>query len=77
MGITPDEAVAKLYEAIAAHCELCLETGRVPNAETLAALREPPENHIIYASVDEMMAEFYGANPSHFSPPPTRLIMDG
>ena len=72
MGLTPSEAVAKFYELVADHCQHCLRTGRVPNEETLAALREAKEDMAIYASVDEMMAEFYDANPSHLSPVPAR-----
>ena len=74
MGMTPEEAVAKFYELVADQCQHCLRTGRVPNEETLAALREAKEENeiLIYTSVDEMMAEFYDANPTHLSPVPTR-----
>ena len=72
MGLTPEEAVAKFYELIADHCELCLRTGRVPNEETLAALREYKEETAIYDSVDQMMADFYDADPTHLSPVPAR-----
>ena len=72
MGLTPDEAIARFYELIADHCQLCLKSGRVPNDETLAALRESGDRTFIYASVDEMMAEFYDADPTHLSPVPAR-----
>lgn len=77
MGLTPEQAVARFYELIADHCQLCLKTGRVPNAETLEALSEPEEEMVVYTSVDEMMAEFYDADPTHHSQVPTRPPTSG
>ena len=77
MGLEPEDAVARFYELIADHCELCLRTGRIPNEETLAALQESKEETAIYDSVDQMMADFCDADPTHLSPVPARPQKDG
>ena len=65
MGMTPYEAVALFYKQTALHEDFPI-TELIPNEETQAALREPPESLVSYASVDEMHADL-------LTPPPMKL----
>ena len=56
MGMTPADAVALFYKQTALHEDFPI-TELIPNEETQAALREPPESLVSYASVDEMIAD--------------------
>lgn len=58
MGMTPEEAVGIFYKQTALHGKFPI-TELIPNEETQAALREPKENMVRYASVDEMMADLW------------------
>ena len=58
MGMTPEEAVGIFYKQTALHGKFPI-TELIPNEETQAALREPRENLVRYASVDEMMADLW------------------
>ena len=65
MGMTPYEAVALFYKQTALHEDFPI-TELIPNEETQAALREPPESLVSYGSVDEMHADL-------LTPPPVKL----
>ena len=56
MGMTPYEAVVIFYKQTALHGDFPI-TELIPNEITQAALREPPESLVSYASVDEMIAD--------------------
>ena len=58
MGMTPYEAVVIFYKQTALHGQFPI-TELIPNEETQAALREPPESLVSYASVDEMIADLW------------------
>ena len=58
MGMTPAEAVSLFYKQTALHGGFPI-TELIPNEETRAALREPPESLVSYASVDEMIADLW------------------
>lgn len=58
MGMTPEEAIGIFYKQTALHGKFPI-TDLIPNEETQAALREPRENLVRYASVDEMMADLW------------------
>ena len=56
MGMTPAEAIALFYKQTALHDAFPI-TELIPNEETQAALREPTESMVSYASVAEMHAD--------------------
>ena len=56
MGMTPYEAVVIFYKQTALHGDFPI-TELIPNEITQAALREPPESLVSYASVAEMHAD--------------------
>ena len=56
MGMTPEEAVAIFYKQTALRGNFPI-TELMPNEKTQAALLEPRENLIRYASVAEMRAD--------------------
>lgn len=56
MGMTPAEAVSLFYKQTALHGDFPI-TELIPNEITQAALREPPESLVSYASVAEMHAD--------------------
>ena len=58
MGMTPAEAVVIFYKQTALHGQFPI-TELIPNEETQAALREPPESLVSYVSVDEMIADLW------------------
>ena len=62
MGMTPYEAVALFYKQTALHEDFPI-TELIPNEETQAALREPPESLVSYGSVDEMIADLMATTP--------------
>ena len=72
--LTPEQAVARFYELIADHCQLCSEVraAYLTRRHWHALQRIRKKRCSMYASVDEMMAEFYDADPTHLSPVPTR-----
>ena len=56
MGMTPYEAVVIFYKQTALHGDFPI-TELIPNEVTQAALREPRESLVSYASVAEMRAD--------------------
>ena len=56
MGMTPEEAVGIFYKQTALHGKFPI-TELIPNETMQAALREPRENLVRYASVAEFRAE--------------------
>ena len=58
MGMTPAEAIALFYKQTALHGDFPI-TEMIPNEETQAALLEPSESMVTYASVDAMMADLW------------------
>ena len=69
MGMTPAEAVALFYKQTALHGDFPI-TELIPNEETQAALREPPESLVSYGSVDEMIADLMATTPAKLRRPP-------
>ena len=62
MGMTPYEAVVIFYKQTALHGDFPI-TELIPNEITQAALREPPESLVSYASVAEMHADLMATTP--------------
>jgi DNA-damage-inducible protein J len=62
LGMSPTEAITLFYKQVALQHGLPFEV-RIPNAETLEAMRQTRERGglVEYASVDELMAEFEDA----------------
>ena len=58
MGMTPDEAIGIFYKQTALHGKFPI-TELIPNEEVQAAIREPKEQLVRYASADEMMADLW------------------
>ena len=56
MGMTPAEAIALFYKQTALHGDFPI-TEMIPNEITQAALLEPAESMVTYASVAEMHAD--------------------
>ena len=69
MGMTPYEAVVIFYKQTALHGQFPI-TELIPNEITQAALREPPESLVSYASVDEMIADLMATPPVKPRRPP-------
>lgn len=62
LGMSPTEAITLFYKQVALQHGLPFEV-RIPNAETLEAMRQAREKDglIKYDSVDDLMAEFESA----------------
>ncbi len=62
LGMSPTEAITLFYKQVALQHGLPFEV-RIPNAETLEAMRQAREKDglIKYESVDDLMAEFENA----------------
>ncbi len=62
LGMSPPEAITLFYKQVALQHGLPFEV-RIPNAETLEAMRQAREKDglIKYDSVDDLMAEFENA----------------